>query len=197
MLCNTGKASRSFPPHHTNHMHRSILQFWFHEIKPAQWWRLDPAFDRLIAERFGDVHRRAVCCELFEWRSEPGGRLAEIIVLDQFSRNIYRGEPRAFEADPLALALAQAAVAAGADLALAQEERTFLYMPYMHSESALIHVLAERLFREQTPQNNYEFELKHKAIIDRFGRYPHRNEILARESTPEEIAFLAQPGSRF
>ena len=178
-------------------MHQSILQFWFHEIKPAQWWKADPEFDRLIAERFGEVHQKAVRCELFDWRSDPRGRLAEVIVLDQFSRNIYRGDRRAFEADPLALALAQVAVAAGADRALPKEERTFLYMPYMHSESKQIHEVAERLFREQTPKDNHEFELRHKAIIDRFGRYPHRNQALGRESTPEELAFLAEPGSRF
>ncbi|MRD47538.1 DUF924 family protein [Caenimonas koreensis] len=178
-------------------MYESILQFWFHEIKPAQWWKVDSVFDRLIAERFGQVHQRAVRSELFEWRANAGGRLAEVIVLDQFSRNIFRGSRRAFEADPLALALAQEAVAAGADLALTQDERTFLYMPYMHSESRQIHEVAERLFREHAAKNNYDFELRHKAIIDRFGRYPHRNEILGRESTAEELSFLAQPGSRF
>jgi uncharacterized protein (DUF924 family) len=178
-------------------MHSSVLQFWFHEISPAQWWKADPAFDRLIAERFGSIHRQAVCAELFEWRAEPKGRLAEVIVLDQFSRNIYRGDSRAFAADALALGLAQEAVAAKVDMALAVEERLFLYMPYMHSESRNIHKVAERLFREHAPQSNYEFELRHKAIIDRFGRYPHRNAALGRESTPQELAFLTEPGSSF
>jgi len=177
-------------------MHQSVLQFWFEEIAAAQWWKVDAAFDRLIVERFGELHNRASKSELFEWRTDPGGRLAEIIVLDQFSRNIYRGDARAFAADPLALALAQEAVAVKADLTLPPERRVFLYMPYMHSESKAIHVVAERLFRE-TPKNNYDFELRHKAIVDRFGRYPHRNEMLGRQSTKEEIAFLAQPGSRF
>jgi uncharacterized protein (DUF924 family) len=176
---------------------QSILQFWFHEIQPAQWWKVDPEFDRLIADRFGDLHRQATRVELFDWRSDPKGRLAEVIVLDQFSRNIYRGASRAFESDALALALAQEAVAAQADIGLTEDERTFLYMPYMHSESRKIHEVAERLFREHTPKGNYEFELRHKAIIDRFGRYPHRNAILGRESTPDELAFLATPGSRF
>lgn len=178
-------------------MYQTVLQFWFLDVKPAQWWTVDPAFDLLIAERFGEHHRQAVHAELFEWRSDPRGRLAEIIVLDQFSRNIYRSDRRAFEADALALALAQEAVAAKADRALTQEERTFMYMPYMHSESRSIHEVAERLFRERAPKSNYEFELRHKAIIDRFGRYPHRNAILGRESTPEELAFLEEPGSRF
>ena len=178
-------------------MYQSILQFWFHEIQPAQWWKVDPEFDQLIADRFGDLHCQAVRVELFDWRSDPKGRLAEVIVLDQFSRNIYRGTGRAFESDALALALAQEAVATQADIGLTEVERTFLYMPYMHSESGKIHEVAERLFLEYTPKSNYEFELRHKVIIDRFGRYPHRNAILGRESTPEELAFLATPGSRF
>jgi len=177
-------------------MVQSVLKFWFEEISPAQWWKVDPQFDRMIVERFSTVHQQATISELFEWRKEPGGRLAEIIVLDQFSRNIHRGDGRAFAADPLALALAQEAVAARADKAFPIEQRVFLYMPYMHSESSAVHVVAERLFKD-TPKNNYDFELRHKAIIDRFGRYPHRNAMLGRQSTDEEIAFLAQPGSSF
>ncbi len=175
----------------------SVLQFWFHEITPAQWWKVDPAFDRLITERFGELHRRATACELFEWRVDPTGRLAEVIVLDQFSRNIFRGDRRAFETDALALALAQVAVAAQADTTLAPDERAFLYMPYMHSESRRIHEVAEPLFRQHTPKHHHDFELRHRAIVDRFGRYPHRNAVLGRASTPEELSFLAEPGSRF
>ena len=175
----------------------SILQFWFQEITPAQWWKVDPAFDNLIANRFGAIHAQATRAELFAWRTTPQGRLAEIIVLDQFSRNIHRGTPHAFEADPLALVLAQEAVSAHVDKALAQNERNFLYMPYMHSESKQIHAVAEPLFKENTPESNYNFELRHKAIIDRFGRYPHRNLILGRVSTPEEQVFLTEPGSSF
>lgn len=175
----------------------TVLQFWFEESSPAQWWRVDEVFDRLIVERFSDLHGRAARCELFEWRAHPRGRLAEVIVLDQFSRNMYRGQGQAYAADPLALALAQEAVAAGADLALPPDQRVFLYMPYMHSESRLIHEVAERLFRDNGPQNNHDFELRHKAIIDRFGRYPHRNAVLGRPSTSEELAFLQQPGSSF
>jgi len=177
-------------------VYQSVIRFWFEEISPAQWWKVDAAFDRLVAERFSDLHKRAMNSELFDWRTEPGGRLAEIIVLDQFSRNIHRGDGRAFAADPMALALAQEAVAARADQALPPERRVFLYMPYMHSESSAVHVVAERLFRD-TPKDNYDYELRHKAIVDRFGRYPHRNAMLGRQSTDEEIAFLAQPGSRF
>ena len=178
-------------------MHRSVLQFWFRECSPAQWWEVDVEFDRLIVERFSELHGRAMRSELFEWRTEPGGRLAEIIVLDQFSRNMHRGEALSYANETLALALAQEAVAARADLALPPEERVFMYLPYMHSESRVIHEVAERLFKERTPEINYDFELRHKAIIDRFGRYPHRNAVLGRQSTDEELAFLAQPGSGF
>jgi len=178
-------------------MFHAVLQFWFHEVSPAQWWKVDPAFDRLIAERFGPLHEQAIQAELFEWRADPLGRLAEVIVLDQFSRNIYRGQRGAFEADPLALALAQTAVAVGDDLALSERERAFLYMPYMHSESPRIHGVADELFRTRASKDSHQFELRHKDIIDRFGRYPHRNQILGRPSTPEELAFLATPGSSF
>jgi uncharacterized protein (DUF924 family) len=178
-------------------MEQDVLAFWFDEIQPAQWWKVDPAFDALVRERFGALHAQARRCELQAWRARPEGRLAEVIVLDQFARNIHRGTPEAFSADPLALALAQEAVAAGADLQLLPEKRAFLYMPYMHSESAAIHAVGEPLMKERAPQHTHEFELKHKAIVDRFGRYPHRNAILGRASTPEELEFLEQPGSSF
>jgi uncharacterized protein (DUF924 family) len=178
-------------------MFHEVLKFWFQEISPKQWWSVDPGFDRLIATRFLDIHRRANLGELYEWRMDPKGRLAEVIILDQFSRNLFRGQAHAFASDNLALALSQEAVAAKADLNLSDDERVFLYMPYMHSESKAIHGVAEGLFRTYGPKGNYEFELRHKAIIDRFGRYPHRNEILGRRSTPEEVAFLKEPGSSF
>lgn len=178
-------------------MYLSIHEFWFKEISPAQRWKVDPAFDQLVRDRFSALHTQANRCELFAWRSEPIGRLAEIIVLDQFSRNMYRGTKAAFASDTLALALAQEAVASGADQALTLEERVFLYMPYMHSESKSIHEVAVRLFETNGIGNNHDYELRHKAIIDRFGRYPHRNAILGRESTNEELEFLKQPGSSF
>ena len=118
-------------------------------------------------------------------------------MLDQFSRNIYRDTAKAFAQDAMALVLAQEAVASGALLQLNADERNFLLMPYMHSESAVIHQQAEALFKHYAPENNYQFELKHKVIIDRFGRYPHRNAILGRVSTTEELEFLKQPGSDF
>lgn len=178
-------------------MFNRVLEFWFEEIEPTQWWTADPAFDLRVRQQFGGLLRQAAQSELWHWRQEAKGRLAEIIVLDQFSRNIHRNTPAAFSQDPMALALAQEAVAAGVLQQLTPTERAFLLLPYMHSESKLIHEQAELLYREHAPSENHEFELKHKVIIDRFGRYPHRNEVLGRESTPEEIEFLKQPGSRF
>lgn len=173
-----------------------VLRFWFEETSPEQWWRRDPAFDQTIRIRFGELHAAASRVELWTWRDTAPGRLAEIIVLDQFSRNLHRDDARAFACDPLALVLAQEAVRIGADLEIASERRAFVYMPYMHSESRLIHAVAVELFRQRAP-GNLDYELRHKAIIDRFGRYPHRNAALSRASTPEEIAFLTQPGSSF
>ena len=174
-----------------------ILDFWFNALKPAQWFRASAELDARIRERFGAAHLAASRCETFPWRDTAAGRLAEIIVLDQFSRNIHRGTPMAFATDPLALALAQTAVAMGGDLELPVDQRAFLYMPYMHSESPLIHVEAMRLFSAPGLEKSLSSEQKHKAIIDRFGRFPHRNAILGRPSTPEELAFLEGPGSSF
>lgn len=178
-------------------MYREILKFWFEEAGPELWWVSDPGFDDTVRSRFLPVLRQAVLGELYPWRETPGGRLAEVIVLDQFSRNMFRGTARAFAQDAMALALAQEAIANGADRELEPVQRTFLYLPYMHSESRIIHGIAERLYRTNGLPRNHEFELRHKAIIDRFGRYPHRNEILGRESTAEEREFLSQPGSSF
>lgn len=178
-------------------MYHEVLTFWFDELQPKMWWAADAQLDATIRTRFLEQLQQATQGELFAWRTEAKGRLAEIIVLDQFSRNIYRNRPQAFYQDPAALILAQEAFAAGAHHELSQTERSFLFMPFMHSESRVIHVWAERLFREHCASHSYDYELKHKAIIDRFGRYPHRNEILGRTSSAEEIEFLKQPGSRF
>jgi uncharacterized protein (DUF924 family) len=175
----------------------AVLRFWFEETQPAFWWKKDAAFDALIAKRFGDLLDSAKVGELHAWRESAEGALAEIIVLDQFSRNIFRVKAEAFAQDALALVLAQEAVRRGLDEALPKAQRHFLYMPYMHSESRLIHEEAVRLFTDLGDAWVLDFEMKHKAIIDHFGRYPHRNAILGRESTPEEIEFLKLPGSAF
>ncbi len=177
--------------------HEDVLRFWFEEIKPEQRFRKDEKFDLLINSRFSKLHKQAIRCELFRWRESGHGRLAEIIILDQFSRNMFRGDPRSFAHDSLALALAQEALAGKADRKLNTEERSFMYMPFMHSESLAIHEIAEQLYRQPGLESNLEWEIKHKAIIQRFGRYPHRNKILGRTSTREEKEFLLQPGSSF
>ena len=159
-----------------------ILRFWFTELTPQQHFAKNVALDESIRTRFGPTLE---------------GRLAEILVLDQFSRNVYRDTVRAFAQDALALALAQELVTSGQDHSLPTAQRVFAYMPYMHSESALIHEQALKLFAQPGMENNLDFERRHKAIIDRFGRYPHRNAVLGRTSTPEELAFLSEPGSSF
>nr|CDQ34904.1 hypothetical protein BN993_04371 [Virgibacillus halodenitrificans] len=176
---------------------RQVLDFWFVEAGPKQWFNKDPAFDQALTERFGALYDAACRCELYAWRQSSRGALAEILLLDQFSRNIYRDQALAFAQDPLALSLAQHLVAQGGDQALPPEQRAFVYMPYMHSESPLIHQEALRLFDQPGLERNLDFEQRHWAIIERFGRYPHRNAILGRESTPEERDFLRQPGSSF
>lgn len=181
----------------TLHTPDDIIHFWFTEISPKAWFDKDTAFDALIKQRFESLLTQAKQGELYHWRTTPQGRLAEILILDQFSRNIYRDTPQAFAADAMALTLAQEAVAAQVDQQLNVSYVPFLYMPYMHSESRAIHEVALILFSREAAATNLPFELRHKAIIDQFGRYPHRNHILGRQSTPDEIAFLQQPGSHF
>jgi uncharacterized protein (DUF924 family) len=174
-----------------------ILQFWFEELSDKQHFVKDPALDEAIRQRFGATLEAAARCELFGWRGTPQGRLAEILVLDQFSRNIWRDTPRAFAQDPLALVLAQELVAGGLDQALPPAQRAFAFMPYMHSESPLVHSESIRLFGQAGLESNLDFALRHQAIVLRFGRYPHRNALLGRSSSAEELAFLSQPGSSF
>jgi uncharacterized protein (DUF924 family) len=139
----------------------SILHFWLEELSPKQHFVKDAALDETIRTRFGNLLAAAAKCELFAWRATAAGRLAEIIVLDQFSRNVYRATKQAFAKD------------------------------------ALAHTQAVALFTQLGIQGNLDFALRHQAIIDRFGRYPHRNAILGRSSSAEELAFLAEPGSSF
>lgn len=178
-------------------MHQSILEFWFEQLKPANWWEKNPRLDDAIRQRFGDLHRQAARGELWHWRTSAEGRLAEIILLDQFSRNLYRDRPEAFAQDGMALVLAQEAVSLGLDQQLPVVQRSFLYMPFMHSESLTIHARAMELFDVPGMESSLDFERRHRDIIRRFGRYPHRNAILGRASTDEESEFLRQPGSSF
>ncbi|WP_180190588.1 DUF924 family protein [Acinetobacter sp. YH01009] len=177
--------------------YQDILEFWFNPENQPNWFAKSNNFDVLIEKKFKDIHQAASKVELWQWRTTAEGRLAEIIVLDQFSRNLFRDSGLAFAQDALALALAQEAIAQGLDLQLSPEQRSFLYMPFMHSESKKIHQSALKLFEQLGNPINLEFEKKHKVIIDRFGRYPHRNAVLGRTSTAEELEFLTQPNSSF
>ncbi len=176
---------------------QDVLTFWFEEIEPRQQFAKDADFDAQIRERFAQTYAAAACGECESWRESAQGRLAEIIVLDQFSRNIYRDTAAAFASDTVALVLAQEAVRHGFDQQLEPSQRAFLLMPYMHSESRLVHEQALVLFSQPGLEYQLDFEQRHKQIIDRFGRYPHRNALLGRESSAEELRFLQGPGSSF
>lgn len=176
---------------------KTVLDFWFKELSPQDWFRKDDILDQRIQNTFFKVFEQACQGELYCWRKTIQGRLAEIIVLDQFARNIYRDDARAFLFDPMALVLSQEASRLRDCDLLTNQEKAFLYMPHMHSESLFVHEQAVKLFSVPGLEYNLEFELKHKKIIERFGRYPHRNEVLGRISTPEEISFLGEEGSSF
>jgi len=180
-----------------NAPYSAVIDFWFKEIKPASWWVKDEIFDQVICDRFHDIYQQVVLGEYSSWRQDALGRLAEIIVLDQFPRNMFRDTAKAFQSDGMALILSQEAISLKADTGLEPSEKSFMYMPFMHSESLHIHTRAVELFERCGNESNLRFELKHKEIIERFGRYPHRNEILGRKSTPEELEFLTQAGSSF
>ncbi len=193
-----------------------VLGFWFGELDQegragaevkARWWRKDPAFDQLIRDRFGALHEAVSAGKRDAWLATPRGRLAFIIVLDQFSRNMFRGSGRMHDGDALAAEVAAEGVALGIDRQLAHDERGLFYMPFMHSESLADQDRCVELFsswRDQLSGAPREqvvgllgYAEKHRDIVRRFGRFPHRNALLGRESTPEEIEFLGQPGSSF
>jgi uncharacterized protein (DUF924 family) len=168
-----------------------ILSFWFHEAGKGHWFKQSDAFDTQCRERFSAALESAARAEFWPWRASPAGRCAEIILLDQLSRNIFRGTARAFAQDGMALVLAQEAVAGGDDLRMTPDERYFTYMPYMHSESLAVHDEALRLFETLGHEQALRYERAHREVIARFGRYPSRNAALGRVNTPEEETYLA------
>ena len=185
-----------------------VLDFWFlpegdpgHGKSRPEWFRKDPAFDALIHQRFGEAISRALAGEFVEWDSDPRGALARIILLDQFTRNTFRDTPRAFAGDARALAAARAMVDSGRDRMLGAVERWFVYLPFEHAEDLATQERAVALFNALAAEPGLgdiaEYAVRHRDIIARFGRFPHRNRILGRESTPEEIEFLKLPGSGF
>lgn len=175
----------------------AVLQFWFGDDARPYWFVKSAKFDDKIATQFGALIDKAGQGELWDWRVDSCGRLAEIIVLDQFARNVYRNTPKAFLYDNVALALAQEAINQQSFADLPVEYQKFTAMPFMHSENAKVHEMAVEIFTRIGDELTLEFEYKHKVIIERFGRYPHRNAILGRISTPAEIAFLKEPNSSF
>jgi uncharacterized protein (DUF924 family) len=178
---------------------QDVIAFWFGdaEVPRPEWFRKDEAFDASIRERFGTTIETALGGGLRDWDASPDGALARVLVLDQFTRNAFRGTPRAFAGDALALAAAQAMVARGDDQHLALLRRVFVYLPFEHAESMAMQRESLRLMATLGRPDYDDYARRHAAVIERFGRFPHRNAILGRESSPEEIAFLEQPGSSF
>ena len=188
---------------------QDVLDFWFgapgspeHGREREAWFRKDAAFDRAIATRFGALIDGALAGALVHWQDEPLGALAEIVVLDQFTRNVFRDTPRAFAGDARALQAARTLVAGGADRGLLAVQRQFIYLPFELAESLALQDEALRLFEQLAADHPeqaglVEWAVKHRVIIERFGRFPHRNLVLGRVSTAEETEFLKQPGSGF
>lgn len=184
----------------------AVLAFWFGPpgaplVSRPEWFRKSEAFDASIRERFRETHAAAHAGRLSAWESTPRTLLALIVVLDQFPRNMYRGTAAAFASDGAALGAARRLVGLGWDAALHPFERQFAYLPFEHAESADAQAESLRLFGalEVLPETRglLEWARKHARIIERFGRYPHRNAILGRASTPDELAFLREPDSSF
>lgn len=185
---------------------QDVLDFWFGPPPVvrarAEWFRKDPAFDAVVRDRFFSTIEQALSQQLGSWQTTVLGQLALILVLDQFTRNTRRNTPGAFAGDALALQLAEQLVASGDDQALPVWQRWFAYMPFEHAESRAVQVQALQLFERMAQQDPamadaHAWAVKHAQVVQRFGRYPHRNLVLARVSTADEVIFLSQPGSVF
>ena len=172
-----------------------VLKFWFDETPARAWFMRDEALDAEIRRRFGALHASLIEKVPANVTTTPHGALATVIVLDQFSRNLYRNSPRAFSADSTALAIAEEAIAAGFDRELNPTQRVFLYMPFQHSEERQVQARSVELFSQLGDANSLDYARQHRDIIERFGRFPHRNRTLGRESTAVEVEFLkTHPG---
>ena len=183
-----------------------VLAFWFGDPPSAQprgeWFRKDAAFDAQVQQRFGAALELALAGGLRQWDAEPAGALARIVMLDQFTRNAFRGTPRAFAGDPLALAAARELVRGGGDRLLSPLQRWFAYLPFEHAEDLAAQAQSIALFTALAAEHPATEEariwaVKHREVVQRFGRYPHRNAVLGRASTAQEEAFLREPGSSF
>jgi uncharacterized protein (DUF924 family) len=167
-----------------------VIHYWFEELRPAAWFRKDTSVDAVIAERFATLHDEVAQIRP-EQLATPLECLAAVIVLDQFSRNMFRGSPRSFATDLLALSIAEHAIAGGLDQQLDRQQRWFLYMPFQHSEDRAVQARSIQLFTQLGDRENLGYAQRHQEIIDRFGRFPHRNAVLGRASTPQELEFIA------
>ncbi len=173
----------------------SVLNFWFVATKPFQWFRRDQAFDQMVRDRFGALHDAACQGRYDVWRAHPVHALSLIIILDQFSRNVYRDDARAFAQDGLALEVAREAIRRRFDQLYDARERAFFYMPFMHSEELAVQEESVALFKARLPRsNNVHYAIEHCDILRQFGRFPHRNKCLGRQATPGEIAYLKAGG---
>lgn len=180
-------------------LQNSVLSFWFEETTPEQWFLSDPSFDRIVVSKFSGLYEDAALGLYDEWMGTPEGSLALCILLDQFPRNMFRGTPRAFATDKKALGIANRALDRGFDKALPPRDRRFLYLPFEHSENLDDQKKSVALFETMRgdDETGYDYAVRHLAVIERFGRFPHRNKILGRVSTSAEEDYLAQPGSGF
>ena len=176
---------------------KDIIQFWFNEINSDQWFKKDSTFDDYLRLRFGGAVRRALNGDLDLWSKTDEGCLALILLLDQFTRNIYRGNPKAYSGDEMALALSFHSVKHGFIKHPNEVYRRFMLMPMMHSEDFCVQKSSLVLFYEHTNRETHSYAKKHFDIIDKFGRFPHRNSILGRPSSVEEEEFLTGPNSAF
>ncbi|MEQ1805500.1 MAG: DUF924 family protein [Burkholderiaceae bacterium] len=188
---------------------QDVLDFWFGAPNSAEfgsaravWFRKDSAFDQLIAQRFGDTVQAALGGGLHDWAESAAPGLARIVVLDQFTRNMFRDTPKAFAGDTLALRAAQAMIERGADAALLPVQRAFVYLPLEHAEDSATQARCVALFttlaeQDASMRSMLDYAIRHHDVIQRFGRFPHRNAVLGRASTAEELAFLKEPGSSF
>ena len=177
---------------------KTVLQFWYEDCSPEQWFKKDEAFDALLKDRFGDLVECALAGQLDAWAETTDGLQALIILLDQMTRNIHRETPKMYAGDDMALALSLTGVQRGyLDELENPAKRQFLLMPMMHSEDIDIQNKSLPLFKKYTQDMTYEYAVKHQVIVERFGHFPHRNAILGRPSRDEEIEFLKGPDSSF
>ncbi|MDF1607583.1 DUF924 domain-containing protein [Hoeflea sp. YIM 152468] len=175
----------------------AVLEFWFTELTPKDWFVKSESVDHRITERFANLHLALSRNISEEWRATPEARLALVIVFDQFPRNIYRGSPMAFATDGLALKEAKAALAVGADKSVAEDRRIFFYMPFEHAEDLGAQERSVALFEALGHETYLDYARRHHDVIAQYGRFPHRNPILGRTSTAEEKAYLSEPGAGF